>query len=390
MKKISIKKVKQTFKDMDKILLITTLALFIFGLLNIVTASSKAAVVRYNTSLYSYFWKQLSALLVGGFAFLMIIKTPTKKYAHLSTLVYAVILGLILYIFFYGTVHLGSKNWIRIPGFGTMQPSEFAKPAIIVVLAVMFEKFYKSLKNPNIKHWDLIGTILLAGCVIPAFVYLEGDLGTSIIIMVIFGLMFLFSPILKEEKVKIIGILSALFVVVVFYTVASTGSLLSGSQASRFNFFNPCSDYYEGGYQICNGFIAINDGGLLGLGIGNSKQVSYIPESHTDSVFAIISEEYGFVLCTFIFLAYLVVLLRIFRLSSNTSSIKGKYICYGIGVYLALHIIVNLGGLFGIMPLTGVPLPFLSYGGSFTLSLCCALGLVQRVHIEYEREKIKV
>lgn len=390
MKKISIKKVKQTFKDMDKVLLITTLALFIFGLLNIVTASSKAAVVRYNTSLYSYFWKQLEALIVGGAAFLIILNTPTKKYNTLATLIYAVVLGLILYIFFYGTAHMGSKNWISIPGFGTMQPSEFAKPVIIILLAVLFERFYKSLKNTTIKHWDLIGIILFAGTVIPAFVFLEGDLGTAIIIIFIFGLMFLTSPILKQEKIKIIGICSVALFLIVFYTVATTGSILTVSQSSRFDFFNPCEDYYDGGYQICNGFIAINDGGLLGLGIGNSKQVSYIPESHTDSVFAIIAEEYGFALCTFIFIAYLIVLLRIFRLSGMTSSIKGKYICYGIGIYIALHIIVNLGGLFGIMPLTGVPLPFLSYGGSFTLTLCCSLAVVQRVHIEYEREKIKL
>ena len=167
-------------------------------------------------------------------------------------------------------------------------------------------------------------------------------------------------------------------------------SIFTPAQLSRFDFFDPCSDYYEGGYQICNGFIAINEGGLFGNGIGESKQVSYIPESHTDSVFAIIAEEYGLIICTLIFIAYLVILFRIFKLSSRTSTIKGKYICLGIGVYIFLHFLINLGGLFGIMPLTGVPLPFLSYGGSYTLSLMISLAVVQSIHIETEREKIRV
>lgn len=118
--------------------------------------------------------------------------------------------------------------------------------------------------------------------------------------------------------------------------------------------------------------------------------MSYIPESHTDSVFAIIAEEYGFLRSTFIFIAYVIILYRILRLSMRANTLRGRYICFGVAIYLFLHIFVNLGGLFGVMPLTGVPLPFLSYGGSFTLSLIMTLGMVQRVHIETENQKIKI
>ena len=107
-------------------------------------------------------------------------------------------------------------------------------------------------------------------------------------------------------------------------------------------------------------------------------------------MFAIIAEEYGLIICTLIFICYLIVFFRILKLASRTSSIKGKYICLGIGIYIFLHFLVNLGGLFGIMPLTGVPLPFLSYGGSYTLALIISLAVVQRIHIETEREKIKI
>lgn len=385
-----MKKIKQTINDMDKVLLITTIGLFVFGLLNIVTASSKAAVLRYNISLYSYFYKQLISLLLGLIIAIFIINKPTKKYYVWTPLLYGIIFILLIYVKIYVQPHFGSQNWIRIKGFGTLQPSEFAKPVMILAVSILFEKFYKKLRNPNMQHYDMIGFILIIGMLFPAIVFLEKDLGTAIILLLIFGILFLTSPILKSDKVKIIGLCLILFFFGIFFMVAKNGTVLTESQKARFDFFNPCEDYYEGGYQICNGFIAINDGGLLGVGIGNSKQVSYIPESHTDSVFAIIAEEYGFIFCTILFIMYLIVILRIFKLASTASTISGRYICYGIGIYIFLHILINLGGLFGIMPLTGVPLPFLSYGGSYTLSLCCSLAIVQRIHIETEREKISI
>lgn len=385
-----MKKVKQILNDMDKILLVTTVGLFIFGLLNIVTASSKAAVLRYNISLYSYFYKQLISLIIGFIAAIFIINKPTEKYKIWIPILYVIIFILLIYVKMYVQPHFGSQNWIRIKGFGTVQPSEFAKPIMILSIALLFEKFYKKLKNPNIQHYDMIGFILIIGMLFPAIVFLEKDLGTAIILLFIFGILFLTSPILRTDKIKIIVLCLILFCIGIFFMLAKNGTILTESQKARFNFFNPCEDYYDGGYQICNGFIAINDGGLFGVGIGNSKQVSYIPESHTDSVFAIIAEEYGFMFCTFIFIVYLIIILRILKLASSASTIRGRYICYGIGIYIFLHILINLGGLFGIMPLTGVPLPFLSYGGSYTLSLCCSLAVVQRIHIETEREKITV
>ena len=373
-----MKLINKTLKDMDKILLLITTLLFIFGLFNIVTASSRAAVIRYNTSLYSYFFKQLVSIIVGLVATIFILKIPTKKYGYFGAVFYIVVLFLLLYVLFFVAEQQGSKNWIVIKGFGTIQPSEFAKPAMIIMVSFMFEKMFKNLRNPNINHYNSIAKILFIGGLYPAIIFLCKDLGTMIVITVIFGVLFITSPILKQEKIRIIGTVIFVGILILLF---KGSSIFTPAQLSRFNFFDPCNDYYEGGYQICNGFIAINEGGLFGSGIGESKQVSYIPESHTDSVFAIIAEEYGLIICTLIFLAYLVVFFRIFKLSSRTSTIKGKYICLGIGVYIFLHFLINLGGLFGIMPLTGVPLPFLSYGGSYTLSLMISLAIVQRIHI---------
>ena len=382
-----MKVLNKTLKDMDKILLVFTTLLFIFGLFNIVTASSRAAVIRYNTSLYSYFFKQLISIILGIVATIFILKVPNKRYGFWGTVFYVIVLGLLLYVLFFVDEHLGNKNWIYIKGFGSLQPSEFAKPALIVALGVLFENFCKKFKNPNINHYDLIGIILFVGCLFPAIIFLCKDLGTTIVILTIFAILFITSPIIKKEKLTVIGLV-LITGVIILLTMGS--KIFTPTQLSRFDFFDPCSDYFDGGYQICNGFIAINEGELLAIGIGESKQVSYIPESHTDSVFAIIAEEYGLIICTFIFISYLIIIFRILKLSSRASSIKGKYICLGIGVYIFLHFLINLGGLFGIMPLTGVPLPFLSYGGSYTLALMISLAIVQRIHIETEREKIKI
>ena len=380
---------KKNINDMDKVLLVVTVIMFIFGLLNIVTASSRAVVLRYNTSLYNFFYKQLLNLILGFIMFIFIVNVPTKKYKQWGTIAFIVVGGLLIYLSLYGTIHKGSVNWIKFMGL-TLQPSELAKPTIIMCLAVAFEMFAKKLRNKNTNHYDIIGIILFIGCVFPLMVFLQKDLGTAIILFSIFGVMFLASPILRIDKVKTCGLGIILLIIGGIIIISKTGSLLSETQLSRFDFFDPCSNYESGGYQICNGFIAINEGGLFGVGIGQSKQISYIPESHTDSVFAIISEEYGFIRSTIIFIAYILILGRILSLASKANTLRGRYICLGVAVYIFLHILINLGGLFGVMPLTGVPLPFLSYGGSFTLSLIIALSMVQRVHIETKNQIIKI
>ena len=211
------------------------------------------------------------------------------------------------------------------------------------------------------------------------------------IIVAIFGVMFLASPILKGEKIKTIGLLVVVAGIAMLGMKAIKGYILTDAQLARFNFFNPCTRYETGGYQVCNGFIALNDGGLLGLGIGKSKQkYSYISEPHTDSIFAIIGEELGFFRSSLVFIVYLLILYRILDLSSKANTIRGKFICLGVAVYLFMHIFLNLGGILGMIPLTGVPLPFLSYGGSFTISFIVALTLVQRVAIETSRQKITI
>lgn len=385
-----IKQIRRNLHDLDKPLLIVTVVFFLFGLLNIVTASSREAVVRYDASMYHYFFQQLKMLSIGLAGFFVIINVDSKNYSKLAALGFFAILAILLYLSFAGAEHKGAKNWVQLFGF-SFQPSEFAKPIIIVSLACLFEQFARKLKNKKIPHYDMIAVILFVGLFIPAIVFLQKDFGTMLILISIFFVMFFASPILRTEKIKTFLLLIVLALVAGAVMILVKGHIFSSVQMARFDFFNPCSKYENGGYQVCNGFIAFNDGGLWGLGIGKSKQkYSYIPEPHTDSIFAIIGEEWGFLRTTFIFIAYLYILKRILDLSVKANTIRGKFICLGVATYIFSHILVNLGGLLGVIPLTGVPLPFLSYGGSFAISLIGSLSLIQRVHIETKNQKVNI
>lgn len=385
-----MKRAFKTFQDMDKVLFFVSLALIIFGTLNIVTASSREAVVNADANIFYYFFKHMVILLVSLIAFLIIIRIPTNRYKKWLTIIYTVVVVMNAYLILKGVATRGANNWINLKVI-KIQPSEFAKPTLILTLALLFRKYNGKLTDKKEKHEGIIGTIIGLSLVFPALVFLQKDLGTAIILFGIFACMFIFSPILTKEKIKAGLISIGLLTVMLIVRLSISGYILSEAQSSRLDFFNPCSKYEDTGYQVCNAFIAINNGGLFGLGLGNSTQkYSYIPEPHTDMVFAIIAEENGVFVGGIIFVLYLVILYRILILSNKTKNLRNKYICIGVATYIFLHILINLGGLFGVIPLTGVPLPFLSYGGSFTLSLIATMGIIQRIHIEMKNEKIRV
>jgi cell division protein FtsW len=329
-------------------------------------------------------------LLISLIGFLILINVNTKNYGKLALGIFLMVLFLNLSLVLQGVSTRGAQNWINL-GFFKLQPSELAKPTLIICLSLLFEKYFKKLKNKEEKHDSMIWKIMFIGLIFPVIVFLQKDLGTAIILLGIFVCLFLFSPISKKEKINVSMIVGVIGIVAAFSFLAITGYLLSNAQMSRFNYFNPCSKYTSTGYQVCNAFIAINNGGLTGVGLGKSTQkYSYIPEPHTDMVFSIIAEENGVIICTFIFIAYLIILFRILKLSMKVKKISHRYMCLGFATYIFLHILINLGGLFGLIPLTGVPLPFLSYGGSFTISLIASVAVIERIHIEMRNERIKI
>lgn len=383
-------KIFKLLKDIDMPLLIVSIALFTFGLLNIVTASSRAAVVNYDVSIYYYFYRQLAFIILGLILGGIIIKTDTKVYKVIIYILFIIAIGLNIWALSSREIG-GSNNWIDFK-FVKLQPSEISKPIIIVMLAILFEKYYRKLRTVNISHYDIIGRILIVAFIIPAIILKQKDLGTLLITLFVIGMMFLASPILKKDKFKTIVFLITVLSLGLLVMYLVQGEILNDARKSRLtSYLDPCGKYESGGYQVCNSYIAINDGGMFGLGIGKSKQkYSYIPEPHTDSAFAIIAEEYGIYRTVFIFIGYIIILHRILSIGSKASTLRGRYICLGVASLIFAHIFINLGGMFGVIPLTGVPLPFLSYGGSFVLSLIFSLALVQRINIETKNQKIKI
>jgi len=187
----------------------------------------------------------------------------------------------------------------------------------------------------------------------------------------------------KEIKYKTLIAVVGLIGFGALVLFGSGKGVLLERQMERFNYKNPCDRILDTGNQVCNCYIAINNGGLTGVGLGNSTQkYLYLPEPYTDFIYAIIVEELGVVTGVFILLLYMFVLLRILIIGRRSPNNRGAILCYGVATYIFLHIAVNLLGIMGMMPMTGVPLPFMSYGGSFTICLIAALTIVQRVSVE--------
>lgn len=367
---------KKIIKYVDKPLLIVSVLLFVIGLIMVFSASNVTAYMSHAVSPYNYFIKQAAFLLVGLIMSLMMIKFTTKAYGMFSWGLLIIIIISLLGLLVIGQTKNQAISWYDL-GPVSIQPSEFAKIITIVWLARYYEK------NKKIKSYGKSLFPLGICAIITLLIFIQPDLGTAIIYVVIVAVMFLAAPILKEIKAKtIFGILGcAVFAGVVLLSAGR--SLLQDRQLQRFDFRNPCDKLLTTGNQVCNCYIAINNGGLTGVGLGNSTQkYLYLPEPYTDFIFAIIVEELGIIFGIGIILLYIFLLYRILKIGRESPTNRGALLCYGVAVYIFLHIAINLMGIFGMMPMTGVPLPFMSYGGSFTICLIAALTIVQRVSVE--------
>ena len=376
---------RKILQRMDKPILLISIIMFSFGLIMVLSASSMESYMRYGFSPYHYFIRQAIFLGVGIIPFIFIIVFPTNKYRHLINIAMFGIIGVLFGLTVWGTVAKNAQSWFSIGPFN-IQPSELAKIIIIMFLAIYYDKHKDELDN----QWILIKPLILC-IIIFLLVAIQPDLGTAGIIALLTIIMFYGVPMTKKtrniyNKIFLGGILVILSILLV-----TGGSFLRGYQAERLNFKDPCERYQEdSGYQLCNSFIAFKNGGLTGQGIGESTQkYLYLPESYTDFIFPIIVEECGLIIGIIILIMYMILLYRIIRIAKKATNIHNSLISYGIFAYIFLHILVNLGGVMGLIPLTGVPLPYLSYGGSYTICLMVAIALVERVAIETNIKKEK-
>ena len=377
---------KTILKRIDKPLLILTIILFVFGLIMILSASSMESYMRYGYTPYHYFIRQAIFLAIGVVIFIIVCLFPTNKYKRLINFLMVIVIAALVGLTVWGYSANEAQSWFQIGPF-TIQPSEFAKVIIIVFLAMYYDKHKEELDS----QWITLKPMILC-VIIAALVAIQPDLGTAGIIGLLSLIVFYRVPLNKKNKRQITKIFLGGILVVGAVLLITGGSFLKDYQLERFNFFDPCERYQEdSGYQLCNSFIAFQNGGLLGQGIGESTQkYLYLPESYTDFIFPIIVEEWGLLVGILVIFLLFFVLQRIYLVAKNATNIHNSLIAYGVFTYIFLHIAVNLVGVTGLGPLTGVPLPFLSYGGSSTLTLFIALGLVQRVAIETSRENEKV
>lgn len=393
MKKRKNKKTR-IFRNIHKPLLILMLIYAIGGAFLILNASSISSILRYGQETPYYFFER--QLFFIGFSlvasFILIRFIPSSWYKGLSLLASSTFLLLLFGVFMKNQLFSSGVNEVTLSLLGgSLQPTEFLK----VFLLIYMSCFYGSWANKEHNKWSFIIPLIL--CVAAAgLIFLGGDFGSACIMVALFGLIFIAVPITENDKlvkgIKVAGVCGLTFAVLFLkfgYIILPDKVLESSYRFNRFVYTDPCSRYEENsGYQVCNGYIAIDNGGLFGGGIGSSIQkYLYLPESHTDFIFPIIVEEFGVVSGILILFGYMLITYFIFKVATNTYKLQNSLICYGIGIYFILHIFVNLGGVLGVIPLTGVPLPFLSYGGSFCISMICAFAVVQRIHVENQITK---
>ena len=379
-------KLRRLLRNLDKKLLIISVLFIVFGLIMIFSASSISATLQYGATEYYFFRKQLIIIIVGGIVSFICLFIPIKRYKFLSLLGIIGIICVLALLKTYGTVTNSARSWFSLFGGFSIQPSEFAKLFIILFLACSYGS-KKKIKNVQDLFIPLIPCAIIA-----VLVACEPDLGTALIITCITALIFFALPIEKNKTMQLVKALAIIAICLGVIFLNNIPSFLTDTQASRFNYHNPCSRYLEEtGYQVCNGYIAINNGGLTGVGLGKSTQkYLYLPEAHTDFIFPIIVEELGLIGGIIVLLAYIILLYSLLVIACNSSNLTGSIIAFGTFSYILMHIVVNIGGLLALIPLTGVPLPFLSYGGSYMLNLMILLGLCQRVAVETNEHKYKL
>lgn len=378
---------RKLFSKMDIPLFIMVVLYVALGLVMIYSASNITAVVRYGYQPYHFFIRQAIFVLVSFFiGFLIVLRFPTRNYGALAWPLVFLLIGSLALLFVKGKIAGGAISWFDLKYF-KVQPSEFAKSILVIFMAIYYNKLhYKKVKNIYAYFVPLGFAAIIIG-----LVFMQPDLGSAAIIAGIVFLTFISIPVVQNNIMKFIKIIAIGCILAMVAFLYSGNDFLSSIQKGRLNFRNPCSRYTETtGYQVCNGFIAINNGGLFGVGLGNSTQkYLYLPESHTDFIFPIIVEELGLVTGIIIILGYAYILARILKIAKTSENLRCSILAYGTFWYFTLHILVNLLGVLALIPLTGVPLPFLSYGGSFTVNAIIMIFVVERVNIENKINKTK-
>ncbi len=314
-----------------------------------------------------FLYRHLFNLLLGAVAFFVASRIPLKTWKELLPILLgaSVVASILLLIPATAVTINGATRWISLAGI-TFQPSELIKLTAVIYTAFWLGgKTKQELNNPSLTLWPLMVLIGVLGIFI---VIIQKDLGTMIVLTaILLGMMYFSGMQLRYIgfAVALLGLLGALSVAIAPHRIARLTTFLNASE-----------DIQGAGYHIDQALTAIGSGGVFGVGLGRSIQVyGFLPEAENDSVFAIHSEIFGFVGAVVLLVAFGVLLTKLLRISEHQKTQPGRLLAAGLFFWLGAHVFINVGAMLSVLPLTGLTLPFLSYGGSSLLMMMTGLGI---------------
>jgi rod shape determining protein RodA len=352
-----------SIRDLDWLMVITALFISAMGVLQIYSATR-------DTQWRGAWWKQIIFITVGLLLMWLIAVIDYHSLLGRVPILYMLSMLTLLAVLLVGTKVFGSRRWIPILGF-TFQISEFVKLVLILLVA----RFLTELRSENLDWRELLK---LSGLVVLPMILVvkQPDLGTALTYLPILAIGVYLAG-LRREYLVVIGLLA------VFALPVSWNFLEDYQKARLISFQYPDRDPRGTGYQTIQSKIAVGAGGMWGQGVakGTQTQLRFLPVPHTDFIFSAFAEEHGFVGVVIVLALYFVLLMQIIQNAQTAPDRAGMYICMGVVALLVFHLLVNVGMVVGRMPVTGIPLPLMSAGGSNTLSTFMMLGLVNNVRL---------
>ncbi|WP_435257842.1 rod shape-determining protein RodA [Thioclava sp. FR2] len=326
--------------------------------------------------------RQMKIYGVGLVAMFFIAFVPIWFWRNLSLLAYLVSIGLLLLVEFFGSIGMGAQRWIEFGGF-RLQPSELMKVTLVMMLAA----YYDWLDTKKVSHPLWVAAPVLLTVIPVILVLMQPNLGTALIILMIGGAVMLMAGVSWWYfAVVISGVVGTVWAV--FASRGTEWQLLHDYQFRRIDtFLDPTADPLGAGYNIIQAQIALGSGGWSGKGFmqGTQSRLNFLPEKETDFIFTVLGEEFGFVGAFTILMLYALILIFMYVSALQNKDRFSTLLIMGIAVNFFLYLAINLSMVMGLAPVVGVPLPFLSYGGSAMLVLLVAVGLIQSAHIHRPR-----
>ena len=352
-------------RRIDYGLLVLIITLVIFGLLMVYSASNVVASYRYNDSFY-YFKRQLLFSIIGVILMFSIIKIDIYKLRNYSTIFFIICLILLVVVLFLQDERGGAKSWIGIGSF-SIQPSEFMKISLILLISKYLSKNHKDLTKFKNFLFLLLVIMLIFGLIM-----LQPDFGTGLVIVLSsISLLFIAGvPIKFFLGLVLVGLMGV--VVLILSAPYRLDRILA--------FLNPWSDPLGTGFQGIQSILAVAPSGLFGLGFNNSIQKHFfLPEPQNDFIFAIICEELGLIGALFLVILYFLMLFKTIKISIKTEDIYLSFLALGIGISIFIQAIINICVVIGLLPITGITLPIISYGGSSLTITLIGLGILLNI-----------